>query len=508
MVIGLGYTYMASFQICGNCRKPNANSHCGKCQAIYYCGRECQVSHWKVHKRLCGQQAPTPVRGQFTMTKSIRGTQISFGYESRNISLKEKEEFEAAVAAVEQAGIEPPPLDDGGLTSIKLAITSINVPFLAALWMQETQYGEDAPIEIRRVQELATQITGAPNMFHLIIQRAGDKLSPSLSCKSADIRDHEVAITYLNTAYFKSVPARWATVGCTHFLHLLEHCCDVDTDLLTKTLKVQERLALESTWDTKDADIAELQARLDQSHIKVAGQDLFELLSELTRRSAFDNRQNIPLYDIQCIINNTISSVADTNLETILTQRDYRTITTQSDARTLHTVVIAALSTAANNLIASIHFPLLASTTTGDDTSLPSRQVPPYFVVAKTDTRIPFSTLVTWIARQSSAATTITDSIVVTETTAAESADSLVISEARDSDGTRVIHGALPSLNVEERKQLQATAYLNAHLLMIRAMEVDPVTPSIEEFNERVASSVYESAALFILAKHLAAQSI
>lgn len=40
---------------CANCSKP-AISKCGKCQQVSYCGRECQVAHWIVHKSVCRTQ--------------------------------------------------------------------------------------------------------------------------------------------------------------------------------------------------------------------------------------------------------------------------------------------------------------------------------------------------------------------------------------------------------------------------------------------------------------------
>uniref|UniRef100_A0A383VVR0 MYND-type domain-containing protein n=1 Tax=Tetradesmus obliquus TaxID=3088 RepID=A0A383VVR0_TETOB len=30
-------------------------TRCSTCQAVFYCSRECQLAHWKQHKRLCKQ---------------------------------------------------------------------------------------------------------------------------------------------------------------------------------------------------------------------------------------------------------------------------------------------------------------------------------------------------------------------------------------------------------------------------------------------------------------------
>lgn len=43
---------------CHNCNKPESRDvkfkSCGKCANVCYCSRECQVAHWKEHKKECG----------------------------------------------------------------------------------------------------------------------------------------------------------------------------------------------------------------------------------------------------------------------------------------------------------------------------------------------------------------------------------------------------------------------------------------------------------------------
>lgn len=41
--------------VCGNCGK-KADKKCSKCEAVYYCCRECQVENWTAHKSQCGNQ--------------------------------------------------------------------------------------------------------------------------------------------------------------------------------------------------------------------------------------------------------------------------------------------------------------------------------------------------------------------------------------------------------------------------------------------------------------------
>ena len=38
---------------CGNCGQMGPWRNCGRCHQIYYCGKECQTSHWSTHKPDC-----------------------------------------------------------------------------------------------------------------------------------------------------------------------------------------------------------------------------------------------------------------------------------------------------------------------------------------------------------------------------------------------------------------------------------------------------------------------
>jgi hypothetical protein len=44
---------------CGACRKEEPifgkYSRCGKCRKEFYCSRDCQAAHWKLHKNVCGK---------------------------------------------------------------------------------------------------------------------------------------------------------------------------------------------------------------------------------------------------------------------------------------------------------------------------------------------------------------------------------------------------------------------------------------------------------------------
>lgn len=40
---------------CARCNSSGASQRCVRCKSSYYCNRECQVGHWKVHKKECGK---------------------------------------------------------------------------------------------------------------------------------------------------------------------------------------------------------------------------------------------------------------------------------------------------------------------------------------------------------------------------------------------------------------------------------------------------------------------
>ena len=40
-------------KLCASCGAEAANSYCGKCRSVCYCGKECQTNHWKIHKPTC-----------------------------------------------------------------------------------------------------------------------------------------------------------------------------------------------------------------------------------------------------------------------------------------------------------------------------------------------------------------------------------------------------------------------------------------------------------------------
>jgi hypothetical protein len=48
---------------CAACDAPDAENACSGCRTVRYCGKECQASHWRVHKAACkaARAAPAPV---------------------------------------------------------------------------------------------------------------------------------------------------------------------------------------------------------------------------------------------------------------------------------------------------------------------------------------------------------------------------------------------------------------------------------------------------------------
>jgi len=39
--------------ICGSCEREGAKSRCSICKVVYYCNKDCQTGHWKIHKTVC-----------------------------------------------------------------------------------------------------------------------------------------------------------------------------------------------------------------------------------------------------------------------------------------------------------------------------------------------------------------------------------------------------------------------------------------------------------------------
>eukprot|EP00913_Durusdinium_trenchii_P025505 g23940.t1 len=58
----------AGMERCGYCSQPVSRANCcSRCHCTYYCGRECQRSHWKVHKlpeQIGGTPRAAPARGR------------------------------------------------------------------------------------------------------------------------------------------------------------------------------------------------------------------------------------------------------------------------------------------------------------------------------------------------------------------------------------------------------------------------------------------------------------
>ena len=60
---------------CPQCGTPDAPSRCSRCKVAAYCGRECQVAHYKEHKVAC-KEAATALEGRGTLIPGAVGTRM------------------------------------------------------------------------------------------------------------------------------------------------------------------------------------------------------------------------------------------------------------------------------------------------------------------------------------------------------------------------------------------------------------------------------------------------
>jgi len=66
----LGCSNPACVNVSGESEVSVSNKACLGCKVVYYCSRECQVVHWKVHKSLCKQ-----LQGQLEEEQKMQGRQ-------------------------------------------------------------------------------------------------------------------------------------------------------------------------------------------------------------------------------------------------------------------------------------------------------------------------------------------------------------------------------------------------------------------------------------------------
>lgn len=52
--------------ICAKCRKVGDLRTCARCESQQYCSRECQMAHWKEHKKICNENAATNLSNSST----------------------------------------------------------------------------------------------------------------------------------------------------------------------------------------------------------------------------------------------------------------------------------------------------------------------------------------------------------------------------------------------------------------------------------------------------------
>ena len=104
---------------CGNCGGKGAQKKCSRCGDIWYCNRDCQVAHWKVHKKDCKKQEKikldppdlSHIPSGYNEFASNRNGIFSDGGYSKPKHVKTNELFYVKLQR---------PLDDDGMGSILL----------------------------------------------------------------------------------------------------------------------------------------------------------------------------------------------------------------------------------------------------------------------------------------------------------------------------------------------------------------------------------------------------
>lgn len=80
--------------ICGKCFKEGTESTplllCGRCQEITYCNRDCQKTHWKVHKLVCKALEKTPPV-ENPQASAVASSPIPIEYAELNLDIEKWE---------------------------------------------------------------------------------------------------------------------------------------------------------------------------------------------------------------------------------------------------------------------------------------------------------------------------------------------------------------------------------------------------------------------------------
>ena len=73
--------------LCAGCNKVKGKSQCSKCLEVSYCGRECQVGHWKAHKKFCKEMCASKADA----AQCALATEAVLGKDAKDKEAAEKE---------------------------------------------------------------------------------------------------------------------------------------------------------------------------------------------------------------------------------------------------------------------------------------------------------------------------------------------------------------------------------------------------------------------------------
>ena len=88
--------------LCSHCSKPNAGFRCAGCAGAAYCNRECQLSNWKIHKKVCPKNHLKPKVEEEEST-DMKWNTATYDLNSVLIDLSSGQSFMTSISLVKES---------------------------------------------------------------------------------------------------------------------------------------------------------------------------------------------------------------------------------------------------------------------------------------------------------------------------------------------------------------------------------------------------------------------